>query len=94
MSYSYENHRAFVFTEEGQVYLLRAVEAARRAFDTSGSTGACLGRYLWRAMEFSGDSFNAIAVIDRLVEIGYIFRVGCVGDSTLDAVFTKGAKWR
>lgn len=87
--YDYATERPFVFTEPGQLALIAAMNATRRAIQKAG---ACKGRIPFHAVIETGvaSSFSAVAIVDRLVEMGFLFPVGCVGDSTLDAVFTAG----
>jgi hypothetical protein len=77
MSYSYEAQRANIFTEDGQrmflkirdktQYLLKIAGAVRHQEATSGVTG---------------DSWDMIACLDRMVELGEIRELtqdGCPG---------------
>jgi hypothetical protein len=65
MSYSYKEQRQYVFTEEGQVKFLKIRDTASRLL---GKSGAVTCERLLDAI--SGDSWNTLACLDRLVELG------------------------
>lgn len=71
MSYSYQAHRAYVFTEKGQESFLKVLSFAKKAIELSGAVTG--GRLLHAAG--SGDSWELMACYDRLVELGYLRRV-------------------
>ena len=82
MSYSYQEQRANVFTEDGQVMFLRIRDEAKRLLEESGAV-TC-----GKLMVGSGDSWVMLACIDRLVELGELRRVTPRGScSTQDEVF-------
>ncbi len=65
MSYDYETQRSFVFTEAGQVMFLAIRDKAQELIKVAGAVMsvkliACT----------SGDTWNMLACIDRLVELG------------------------
>lgn len=75
MSYSYQVERPHVFTEEGQVKFLAVRDFAAKAFNYAGAVtaGKLVNAY------GSGDSWQALACVDRLVEIGEIREVTVPG---------------
>lgn len=65
MSYDYRQERPFVFTEDGQLMLLRVRDKAFELFKIAGAARLdCLIRGL------AGDTWSMLACVDRLVEIG------------------------
>jgi hypothetical protein len=70
MSYSYQEEKPKLLTDEGQRLFLRFRDRAHVLLKTSGGT---------RAHElmasFSGDSWVLLACIDRLVELGELRRI-------------------
>lgn len=67
MPYTYEEHRNFVFTEEGQELFLKIRDKIKELLDVSG---ACrVGNVI---NNISGDTWNKLACIDRLSELGEI----------------------
>ena len=82
MSYSYETQRPWVFTEEGVKKLLWTRSTAQLHLAESGAVRA--GRLLG-----SGDSWNSMAVVDYLVEIGELMRV-YDGRAWQDGVYVEG----
>ena len=71
MPYVYEEHRPFVLTDEGQRKLLNVLSCARKAIDFGGAVMA--GKLLIAAG--TGDQWDCMAVVDRLVELGYLSHV-------------------
>jgi hypothetical protein len=71
VSYSYQAERPWLFTEEGQVCLLKARDAAFKLLDEAGAFIA------FRALKNVpyGDTWKALALLDRLVELGDIREV-------------------
>lgn len=64
MVYKYEDERAKVFTEDGQVMFLKIRDKAKDLIGLAGAvSSACLMR------DISGDSWTMLACIDRLVEL-------------------------
>lgn len=65
MSYDYETQRSFVFTEAGQVMFLAIRDTAQEVLKLAG---AVMSSRLFACT--SGDAWNMLACIDRLVELG------------------------
>ena len=66
MSYRYSNERPYVFTEEGQFNFLKVRDFAK---DILAKAGAVRADKLL-AVPRSGSSWQSMALIDHLVEIG------------------------
>ena len=66
MSYSYQAERPWLFTEEGQVCLLKTRDNAFRLLEQAGAFE------IFKALKDVGygDTFKAMALVDRLVELG------------------------
>jgi hypothetical protein len=69
MGYAYADHKAWVFSEPGQVMFL---EIRDKADELLAKTGAVLCQHL---MCSTGDSWHMLACIDRLVELGELVAV-------------------
>ena len=83
--YKYENHLSYVTSHEGQRNLLRAYDRVHKMISTSGAV-----RMLEAIEGFSGDNWEAMAIIDHLVKLEVIRDVssaGCVGQNR---VFVRG----
>lgn len=85
--YVYAEHRAHVFTERGQEQLLTVLKCARECIEKSG---AVLAVKLLNAAG-SGDSWDMMAVVERLVELNYLRAVYDCG-AWQDIVYVKGGK--
>lgn len=72
MSYKYENQRPYVMSDEGQRNVMRTLDYARKSAPFGGAV-TTFG--LMRASS-PGDSWKALAIVDRLEEMGYLKRVG------------------
>lgn len=70
MSYDYATERPKLFTEDGQVMLLKIRDNVRRLLNTAGAFQA--GKAF---ADVSGDSWKMLACLDRLVELGELERV-------------------
>lgn len=70
MPYSYKEEKPWLFTDEGQRVLLRVLDRAREMIEKAGAV-----RETELMAKTTGDSFKALAVVDRLVELGYLARV-------------------
>lgn len=70
MPYNYAENRPFVFTEEGQETLLRIRDLARKHIELSGAT--C---YAAITAGSTGSSWDILACVDRLVELGDLRRI-------------------
>lgn len=65
--YRYEDEKAQVFTEQGQIMFLKIRDRIKKALSETGAItigNAITGR--------SGSSFTMLACVDRLVELGEI----------------------
>lgn len=67
MPYTYEEHRNFVFTEDGQELFLKIRDRIKELLDVSG---ACRVGNVINCI--SEDTWNMLACIDRLSELGEI----------------------
>lgn len=67
MSYNYQTERPTLFTEEGQVLLLKIRDNAKHLLDIAGA-------FDWGHVVkgVSGDSWQMLACVDRLVELGEV----------------------
>lgn len=63
--YHYEDHKPFVFTEEGQVRFLRIRDRVQELLKASGAV-----RLQEAISGISGDLWQTLACFDRLVELG------------------------
>ena len=68
--YDYEKQKDFVFTDEGQ---RRFLNIRDRAFHLIKAAGAARAQEIMSG--FGGDSWQLMACLDRLVEIGDLIRV-------------------
>ena len=68
--YNYQELRSYVFTDEGQRLFLKIRDRMMKLIEEAG---ACRSGEVTN--EFSGDSWNKIACIDRLVELGEIIEI-------------------
>lgn len=65
MSYDYDNHKQFTFTDEGQRLLLKTRDFAFRMIEQAG----CVQAEKMLGQMMGGSSWDHMAVIDRLVEL-------------------------
>lgn len=72
MSYIYSEHRHTTFSEEGQVALCKALLAAREA----GRANGLVTHEQIAAAFHIADSWAKLAIVDRLVELGYLAVAG------------------
>lgn len=63
--YNYKEHRSFVFTEEGQVAFLAIRDNVKRLIKEAG----CVTMEQAISIVDSGDSWDMLACVDRLVEL-------------------------
>lgn len=81
--YNYQKERPYVFTEEGQITFLEIRDRAKELISSSGaSTMACL-------MAGAGDSWERIACVDRLVELGELREIDYGACAGQDRIFIK-----
>ena len=86
MSYSYATQRPVVFTEAGQVMFLRIYDSARDLIKTAGAVRA--DKLIMAAG--TCDTWDVLACIDRLVELGEIVEVkNTVSEAGQFRLFTK-----
>lgn len=69
MSYQYATQRAFVFTEEGQRDFLKIRDTARDLLEDAGAVTS------QKLMCVTGDTWDMLACIDRLVELGELIEI-------------------
>jgi hypothetical protein len=88
MSYCYQEERPWLFTEEGQVALLKVRDNAQQLLKKAGAFKTFSATAGVRAC----DSFKLLAVIDRLVELE---ELRCVnkGVAGQDEVYVAGPQW-
>lgn len=87
MSYSYENEKSWLFTDEGQRCLLQTLSQAKELLEKAGAF------MIFKALHDVpyGDTWKALALLDRLVELGYLREV-TTGAQGQDRVFVAGEK--
>ena len=68
MKYSYEEEKSFLFTDDGQRMFLKIRDNAKRLLREAGAFA--LGNVIQAAS--SGNDWQKIACVDRLVELGEI----------------------
>lgn len=90
MSYDYQQERSKLFTDDGQALVIAALDNARRLLNEAG---AFMSFKALKGVSY-GDTFVAMAVIDRLVELGYIREVTGPNAWGQDRVFVAGGKLR
>lgn len=69
MSYDYKTQKKFVFTEEGQIVFLKIRD---HVFDLIKMAGCFRMDKVFSIPGVSGETWDMIACVDRLVEIGEI----------------------
>ncbi len=87
--YTYEAEKPRLFTESGQVMFLAIRDAASRLLDKSGAFRL---QELLREARTGGDSWQQLACIDRLCELGEIVELKRVCWSQY-RVFTTPQVW-
>jgi hypothetical protein len=88
VSYSYLAERPWLFTEDGQVALLRVRDNAQRLLKLAGA----FKTFKATSGIGAGDTFRLHALIDRLVELE---ELRCInkGVAGQDEVYVAGPKW-
>lgn len=86
--YRYQDHRQWVFTDEGQRALLKLRDWTK---DTLRRTGAFTLASAIDAAGF-GDSWQRMALVDRLVELGELQMVPRAGVATQHQVYVEAGK--
>ena len=75
--YKYEDFKSKVFTEEGQIMFLKVRDFVQKHMELSGAVS--MGKVL---NHVSGDCWEVMACVDRLVELGEIYELtskNCMG---------------
>ena len=72
MNYSYEKEREGLFTESGQRFFLEIRDQVRRKINESGALR-------FDKISFTGDTWKAMACLDRMVELGEIVKLRAEG---------------
>lgn len=85
MSYDYKTQRAAIFTEQGQRMFLSIRDRAHRLL---GEAGAVTSVKLMGA--HTGDVWDMLACIDRLVELGELREITRADVAAQHRVFVKG----
>jgi hypothetical protein len=75
MPYHYQDHRAWLFTEDGQVTFLKVRDKTKELLALAG---ACQSGKMTAGL--TGDSWCHLACVDRLVELGEICEVTKPGE--------------
>ena len=88
MSYQYQAERPWLFTEEGQVALLKARNKALRLLDEAG---AFMSFSALKGVDYP-DTFRAMALLDRMVELGDIREVTGPNVMGQHRVFVSGGR--
>jgi hypothetical protein len=87
MGYSYHTARPMLFTEKGQVKLLAVRDRVGKLLKEAGAVK------MWPALDvISGDTWEAMACMDRLVELGEIYEVTKDDVAGQDRVFVRVAR--
>ena len=84
MAYSYQEERAFVFTEAGQEMLMRVNDRADRLIAQSGVV--TLEKLIQGE---TGSSWSMMACVDRLVEMGRLKEVSYNAPAAQFRIFRK-----
>lgn len=72
MSYQYETEKKFVFEDMGQRQFLRIRDFVQRMLHEAGAISAGHALNAWKG---GGDSWEMMACVDRLVELGELREV-------------------
>lgn len=83
--YSYEKEREKIFTDEGQVDFLRVRDRVKELLEIAGAFKITK---VWNVIS-CGDTWEMMAYVDRLVELGEIREVSQPGCSGQDRIFVK-----
>lgn len=82
--YRYEDHRAHIFTEQGQRDFLKVRDHVKGILEEAGAIT------MHKAIQpLSGDTWRMMAHVDRLVELGEIKEVTKPGTAGQDRIFTS-----
>lgn len=88
MSYNYQTQRDVIFTEKGQRMFLSIRDRAHRLL---GEAGAVMSLKLMHSE--TGDVWDMLACIDRLVELGELREITGPDVAGQHRVFVKGGGW-
>jgi hypothetical protein len=88
MSYDYQAQRSHVFTEAGQRMFLAIRDKAEACLKIAGSVQS---QKLISVV--SGDTWDMLACIDRLVELNYLCEITGRDVAGQDRVFVAGRAW-
>ena len=88
MSYVYEKEKHGIFTEDGQRLFLAIRDQVNRMLDTSGAVQMGHAASLPDGMG-AANSWDMLACVDRLVEIGELREVGEDTEWGQDRVFVR-----
>ncbi len=85
MSYNYKNHRKHIFTDKGQRELLKVRDKVEKLLKDAGAF-----KIFSPLKGIIGDTWEMMAYVDRLVELGEIREVNQVGYvAGQDRIFVK-----
>jgi len=74
MAYDYQTQRPYVFTEEGSTQVLKLRDRAQKLIELAG---ACSYSALTAGVAI-GSTWDTLACVDRLIELGYLKRIDLV----------------
>lgn len=84
MAYKYEELKEFIFTDEGQRLFLKVRDKLAGLLNMSGA--ASIGTVLDGII---GDSWEKLACIDRLIELGEIVNISPENSVTQNQILTR-----
>jgi len=84
MAYDYNKEKSYLFTDEGQREFLQVRDNVKRLLEEAGAFSTCKA---WKGV--SGDSWQMLAMIDRLVELKEIREISQYGVSQQARVFVE-----
>ena len=87
MSYNYQAQRPQVFTEAGQRMFLAIRDKAEKCIKLSGAVQS------QELLIGSGDTWDMLACIDRLVELSYLREITGRDVAGQHRVFVAGSAW-
>lgn len=82
--YVYEQQKAFVLTDEGQRTFLKIRDHVHKLLEEAGAVR------MQEAMKGTGDSWDLMACVDRLVELGELREVTTGKVAGQHRIFVKG----
>lgn len=84
MSYNYQEQRKNIFTEDGQVLFLKIRDRMDQLLKVAGAV-----RLRDLLTDVTGDSWDMLACVDRLVELGEICEITGRNVAAQDRVFVR-----